>query len=103
MNKKQNKAKPQMLRPTTAFRLRRWLYLQKVKYINKPKYLFELIATDIQVSVIAENFNEAKEKLEKDILLPPKKMSKIEIEKITALLPSQLVEAKQLGQKNAHD
>lgn len=67
------------------------------------QYLFELVATDILVSVIATSFENAKEKLGKEILLPKEKLNRIEIEKIIALLPSQLEKVKQLGQKNAND
>lgn len=65
------------------------------------QYLFELIATDVLVSVVATSFENAKEKLRKELLLPEDKLCKIYIEKIIALLPSQMEMAKQLEPKNA--
>ena len=70
--------------------------------MNKPKYLFELIVKDMPISVIAASINNAKEKLEREILLPKNQLSPIYIEKIIALLPSRLTVAKQLELKNAN-
>ncbi len=67
------------------------------------QYLFEIATDTSTISVIAQNYKEAIDKIENEINIPKEFVKNYFLEKATVLLPEDLAGATLQEQKNVND